>query len=144
MSRKEFVNLKRKAMGRKKIGYTQSTAKEVEDVYKKLEEYNKALDKLKEKDPNKFEEIYNSINKEEEIVINDEPQEDIIAISSIEIAGLLYYFKRLLKGKEPSVSINSLTIYNSDFTSSENIQPVVNNIDNHSEQIEIEEEEEEE
>lgn len=131
-------------MGRRKIGYTQSTAKEVEDVYKKLEEYNKALDKLKEKDPNKFEEIYNSINKEEESITENEPQEDIIAISSIEIAGLLYYFKRLLKGKEPSVSINNLTIYNSDFTPPENIQPVVNNIDNHSEQVEIEEEEEEE
>jgi len=122
-----------------KIGFKQDTTKDVEKVYKALKAYNKALDNLKTKDPDKYEEVLATIEKEE----NPEEEEGSLVqpVTTLEIAGAIYFFKRLMKGKDQVSEIFGTQFINTDYTPIQ--EAAVNNVDGHSESVEVEEDGEE-
>jgi len=122
-----------------KIGFKQDTTKDVEKVYKTLKAYNKALDNLKTKDPDKYEEVLATIEKEE----NPEEEEGSLVqpVTTLEIAGAIYFFKRLMKGKDQVSEIFGTQFINTDYTPIQ--EAAVNNVDGHSESVEVEEDGEE-
>lgn len=130
------------------IGFKQKKDKKVDldelKARKHLKNYDAAIQRLYDKDPKAAEMLERELFGGEE---EGEPDEACLPLKSIEIAGLIYYLKRLLNGKEGSVMLGNYNIINTDYTP---IPPTeaeevgaIGNIDGHSSQIEIPEDGEE-
>ena len=94
-----------------KIGYKQTTKKEVENVYTALEALNKAKNELEKKDPDKFKEVMETIEEKPK-----EEEEGIfqIEMNTLEVFGFISMLKRLAKQKEAVVQFPTFAIVNTD------------------------------
>lgn len=96
----------------KRIGFKNELVGLERDFNETYEKLYDIVDKVSKVDEKRAAEMIQRIHDE----TDDGTEElNIIRLSKAEVAGLTWFFERLVKGEEPYVKIGDLVVYNSDY-----------------------------